>query len=68
MEIKKTAYIDKEKCVGCGACILQCPQGAISLQPGWFSKVDESKCGGCGNCISICHRHAPEWKFSVIKY
>ncbi|MGI6216947.1 MAG: 4Fe-4S binding protein [Coriobacteriales bacterium] len=59
---RKVAFIDKEKCVGCGACVRECEQGAIKIQPGWFSKVDESKCIGCGNCISICHKHAPAWK------
>lgn len=59
---RKVAFIDKEKCVGCGACIKACPQGAIKMQPGFYSKVDETKCISCGTCIALCHKHAPEWK------
>ncbi len=61
MENNQKSYIDKGKCVGCGACIPECPVGAICMQPGWFSKVDESKCIGCGKCIELCHKHAPNW-------
>lgn len=60
--MQRTAYIDKEKYIGCGACIRECPVKAIKMQAGWFSEVDEKKCIGCGKCISVCHKHAPEWK------
>ncbi len=62
MENNQTSYIDKEKCVGCGACITECPTQAIQMQPGWFSMVDENKCIGCGKCIDLCHKHAPQWR------
>lgn len=64
MKSGKKVCIDKEKCVGCGACIRSCPRHAIRMQPGWFSQIDEKECIGCGICISLCHRHAPKWKRS----
>lgn len=40
------AYIDNEKCVSCGMCMVSCPFGAISdksqifqLAPGRYQKV-----------------------------
>jgi hypothetical protein len=43
---------DNPKCVGCGACVADCPVGAITLNP---LKIDKEKCIGCGKCISSCH-------------
>ncbi|MCD8036761.1 MAG: 4Fe-4S binding protein [Clostridiales bacterium] len=55
---KQVAFIDINKCIGCGACIEQCPMKGIKMQVGWHSKVDSEKCIACGNCVEICHRHA----------
>ena len=45
--------INKEKCIGCGACVSQCPFGALSLQDN-FACVDENTCTSCGACVSVC--------------
>ncbi len=46
---------DSSKCVGCGACIMDCPAKAITLNP---LTIDKEKCIGCGKCISTCHAGA----------
>ncbi len=46
---------DNSKCIGCGACVRDCPAGAITLDP---LTIDKEKCIGCGKCISSCHFNA----------
>jgi NADH:ubiquinone oxidoreductase subunit F (NADH-binding) len=55
-----TFTINKDKCTGCGACIKQCPQDAISGENKMPHKIDQIKCIKCGACYDTC-------KFSAIK-
>lgn len=45
--------INKEKCVGCGACVDTCPVSALSMN-GDKAQCDESACVDCGACVSAC--------------
>ncbi len=45
--------IDKDTCIGCGACVDGCPVSALSMEDG-KAKCDESTCIDCGACIATC--------------
>ena len=49
--------ISKNKCVGCGICIINCPADAISIND-WVATVDQDQCVNCGACIKICPQNA----------
>ena len=46
----------KEKCTGCGACIKDCPAGAIKLEDGRAAWL--RKCIQCGHCVAVCPQNA----------
>ena len=53
--------IDKEKCIGCGKCLKNCPADAIKktdyVAPGHklpSLAIDAAKCVKCGACVSGC--------------
>ena len=49
--------VRKDLCVGCGLCIENCPQEAVSVQSGkaW---IDRTRCNNCGICLNICPQGA----------
>ncbi|MCD8238626.1 MAG: phosphoadenosine phosphosulfate reductase family protein [Clostridiales bacterium] len=47
----KVAY-----CVGCKACMVQCPTGAFTIQPGGKILIRENLCIHCNNCIEFAER------------
>jgi len=44
--------IDREKCIGCGACVEVCPFDALSME-GDVAAVNE-KCTLCRACLDVC--------------
>jgi len=48
--------VHREKCTGCGYCLLTCPVGAIESD-GWAS-IREEKCTLCGLCAPVCPNDA----------
>jgi len=50
-----TAWVDEDKCVGCGVCVSMCPYTAITLDTEKkVSVVNEVLCKGCGTCVAAC--------------
>lgn len=51
---KKVATVDEKRCVGCGACMGECPKQAVSVWKGCFAVVEGMTCVGCGKCAAVC--------------
>lgn len=45
-----------KKCTACGACVRECPVGAVA--PGTPRETDAKKCIRCLACVHACHIHA----------
>lgn len=46
-------HVDQSKCIGCGTCVRNCAQDAITIT-GRKATIDHGKCIGCGRCIGVC--------------
>jgi ferredoxin len=54
--------INEEKCLKCGVCVKECPEGAIVVdekvtEPDglvlYKTRIDEGECTDCGVCVSM---------------
>jgi len=49
-----TLRFDREKCMGCGMCLLVCPHAVLSLTDGKIEIVNRDACMECGACAKNC--------------
>jgi MinD superfamily P-loop ATPase len=57
----KTAVVDVERCIDCGACVHRCRFGAIQttkFEGAAIYEVNPTSCEGCGVCVDICSESA----------
>lgn len=47
------AVVNKDECVGCGACAEVCPQEAIAMEED-VAVIDVDECVVCGACVDEC--------------
>lgn len=45
--------VNKEQCIGCGACASVCPVGAIEIVDG-TAQINPEICVNCGTCEGTC--------------
>jgi len=58
MAKRKVIKIEDDKCNGCGACIPNCPEGAIRIIDGKARLISDLFCDGLGACIGHCPQGA----------
>ena len=60
--------IEKELCIGCGACVKDCPGKALAIEEG--KAVYKRECIHCGHCVAICPVNAvsiPEYDMEEVE-
>ena len=57
-----TLKLISDKCVGCGMCIIVCPQGVFELKEGKAQIAFKDSCMECGACAKNCSFSAIEVK------
>jgi len=51
----KVAFVDANRCCGCGLCVQVCAYSAIELDPEkGVAVVNDALCKGCGTCTASC--------------
>ncbi|MBR4421477.1 MAG: 4Fe-4S binding protein [Erysipelotrichaceae bacterium] len=46
--------VDRDVCIGCGACTGVCPTESLSLDDEGKSVCNEETCVDCGACVATC--------------
>lgn len=64
---------DAVKCSGCGACMLVCQRGAITMKASpngcAFPAITKESCIGCGRCVQQCvYRHPVKLRTPLAAY
>lgn len=54
MAKRKIIKIDEQLCNGCGACIPNCPEGALQIIDKKARLISDLYCDGLGACIGPC--------------
>lgn len=55
---KRRTMFDASKCCGCGACAMECPEGACVRGADGMFRIDREKCVECFACIKTCYHEA----------
>lgn len=54
LSVQPQLAVNRERCVGCGACVRVCKQGVNSIAEDGKVEMDFAKCTTCGLCVQLC--------------
>lgn len=54
LSVQPQLAVNRDRCVGCGACVRVCPQGVNSIAEDGKVTMDWDACTRCGLCVAIC--------------
>lgn len=46
--------INRDKCISCGTCDVECPFKAIIISDEGKFSIDDEKCRDCNICVTVC--------------
>ncbi len=52
------AVVDRDECVGCGTCVEDCTEEAITMDDEEIAVINADKCTDCGTCVENCPSEA----------
>lgn len=64
-EFLHSVSLDPEKCIGCTACLRQCPTEAIRIRDG-HAQIRGEYCIDCGKCVRVCQHKAKKAVFNKL--
>ena len=53
-----TLALDRDKCLGCGLCLIVCPQNVLALAGKKATVINRDACMECGACAKNCPAEA----------
>jgi len=57
--------VDVRRCTACGACVQNCPAGAVRMVNGRVEFVASELCSYCGVCEDVCPEGAVSLYYEV---
>ncbi|WPC39934.1 nitroreductase family protein [Clostridium sp. JS66] len=58
--------LNKEKCIKCGACVMECPISILRMGENGPEEIYEDRCMSCGHCVAVCPKEAIDNKKSPL--